>query len=455
MNYPTLYATGLGSFLGVLSDVVNGTCKVTEQLNTSFEMVMQYPINGSHFNEIQLYSVIKCKPNPYVEEQPFVVYKITKTLNGIVTIYAEHISYIMDNGICVPQELYAETEGDIDTAITYLQESAINSFEDFNFSFSSQDIVGSHKWSFSKAVSIREARTNLTNIFGGEWEFNGFSCVLKKRRGENRGVAITYGTNMVDFNFEDSGSDKYTHVMAYWYGLVKDEATGEQSKVLQYSDPKYTPIMTGEQWYFRPYILDCSSFFAEVPAATELSGKALEFIEANPTIGYSAKSYRVQFIQRNKTVEYPHLSDSDHVEIGDSIIIGESRYGVADTRRCVKTTYDVCADRYTEIELGSVKQSISGLVAATAPKTGTTTYGGGYTAKTNTTTTNQKSATAAKSRLVRSLETDESKDGIVNRVKVNYDDGSSWSYQCSYSTDGELLSFGRVTITHNKEGGAT
>ena len=59
MNYPVLYTAGNGSRIGVLSDVVSGSCKVVEQLNTSFEMSMQYPINGKYFGSLSLYNVIR------------------------------------------------------------------------------------------------------------------------------------------------------------------------------------------------------------------------------------------------------------------------------------------------------------------------------------------------------------------------------------------------------------
>ena len=83
--------TSLG--LGVLRDALS--CGVSEGLNDAYELEMEYPIDGLHFNKIILQRIIFAKPNQYDNPQPFRIYNITKPLNGIITINAEHISYDM------------------------------------------------------------------------------------------------------------------------------------------------------------------------------------------------------------------------------------------------------------------------------------------------------------------------------------------------------------------------
>lgn len=79
--------------LGTLSDSI--TCEVTEERNGEFELEMEYPVTGIRYKELQLRRIIMAKPNPYSDLQPFRIYAITKPINGIVTINAEHISYDM------------------------------------------------------------------------------------------------------------------------------------------------------------------------------------------------------------------------------------------------------------------------------------------------------------------------------------------------------------------------
>ena len=69
------------------------SCVVTEERNGAYELEMQYPINGIAYSSITARRIIFCRPNPYEREQPFRIYKISKPINGIVTVYAQHISY--------------------------------------------------------------------------------------------------------------------------------------------------------------------------------------------------------------------------------------------------------------------------------------------------------------------------------------------------------------------------
>ena len=77
--------------IGVLPDAE--TCEITEERNGEFELEMDYPINGRHYNDIRLRKIIVTKSNPYSKPQPFRIYSISKPIDGIVTINAEHISY--------------------------------------------------------------------------------------------------------------------------------------------------------------------------------------------------------------------------------------------------------------------------------------------------------------------------------------------------------------------------
>lgn len=54
---------------------------------------MEYPITGKWFKELRLRRIIMAEPNPYSDRQAFRIYAITKPINGIVTLNAEHISY--------------------------------------------------------------------------------------------------------------------------------------------------------------------------------------------------------------------------------------------------------------------------------------------------------------------------------------------------------------------------
>ena len=77
--------------IGTLPDATS--CLVTEERNGEFELEITYPINGKRYSEIERHRIIVAKSNPFSNPQPFRIYNISKPINGIVTINAEHISY--------------------------------------------------------------------------------------------------------------------------------------------------------------------------------------------------------------------------------------------------------------------------------------------------------------------------------------------------------------------------
>ena len=80
---PVLYESTESTFetngLGVLSDTIS--CQVVEERNGIFEITLEYPLTGIHYQEIKQRRIIFIKPNPYEDPQPFRIYRITKPLS--------------------------------------------------------------------------------------------------------------------------------------------------------------------------------------------------------------------------------------------------------------------------------------------------------------------------------------------------------------------------------------
>ena len=106
---PVLYPANSTSFttfgLGALTDTLS--CEVTEERNGVFECILKYPITGQHYKLIAKERIIKAKPNDTGEPQAFRIYRMTKPLDGVVTVYGQHISYDLANVPVMP--FYAES----------------------------------------------------------------------------------------------------------------------------------------------------------------------------------------------------------------------------------------------------------------------------------------------------------------------------------------------------------
>ena len=96
---PVLYSPNAIDFtsfgLGALTDTIS--CEVTEERNGVFECLLKSQVSGQHYELITKECIIKAKPNAAAADQAFRIYRITKPLKGIVSIYGQHISYDLAN----------------------------------------------------------------------------------------------------------------------------------------------------------------------------------------------------------------------------------------------------------------------------------------------------------------------------------------------------------------------
>lgn len=196
--------------LGSLNDAIS--CQVVEERNGEFELEMTYPITGRKYNDLQLRRIIMAKANPYSDLQPFRIYSITKPINGIVTINAEHISYDLSGYPASP--FVADTVQN--AFINMKSASAI----ECPFIFTT-DKSTTANLTVIKPMSMRSllggVEGSILDVYGGEYEFDKYNVKLWNKRGLNRGVSIRYGKNLTDLKQEENCSSVYTGVYPFWY----------------------------------------------------------------------------------------------------------------------------------------------------------------------------------------------------------------------------------------------
>ena len=79
--------------VGFLKEAMS--CVVTEERNGVFELTLTYPVTGALFDKLQIDRFVKAKPNDTADLQLFRIYEVTKPMNGVVTVNAEHVSYAL------------------------------------------------------------------------------------------------------------------------------------------------------------------------------------------------------------------------------------------------------------------------------------------------------------------------------------------------------------------------
>ena len=351
--------------LGALPDAAS--CTVTEERNGGYEVEMEYPLTGSHFNDIQKRRILYVKPNPYDDPQPFRIYSITKPINGIVTVHAAHLSYDTSGSIV---KLFPADAGSASAAMSYLKNFSVPSTP---FTFFT-NVGKSGTMSVPKPSSIRSllggSDGSILDTFGGEYLFDKWNISLLESRGSNRGVTIRYGKNMTDLEQEENDTDFYTGVYPFWYsesedgGLVTLSANdGIVNAPGNYDFVKIMPLdLSSED--FGKEITDSEGYTTtiEKPTETELLAAAQKYI-ANNKIGIPKVSLDVSFVMLAQTEEYKDFARLETVKLCDTVTVEFEKLGVKTTAKCIKTVYNVLTDKYDSIELGEPKSSLAETVS--------------------------------------------------------------------------------------------
>lgn len=331
--------------LGALSDAI--FCEVTEERNGEYELEMEYPITGIRYEQLRLRRIIMAKPNPYSDPQPFRIYSITKPINGIVTVNAEHISYDMSG-----YPVSAFVADNIQNAFSSMKKS---SAVPCLFSFSTDKTTVANMEIF-KPSSMRSLlggmEGSILDIYGGEYEFDKFNVKLWNSRGSDRGVSIRYGKNLTDLKQEENCSSVYTGVYPFWYS--------EQYGLVQL-DEKIVKA-AGTYDFTRIFPLDLSQEWTEKPSKDALRTRATSYMKAN-NIGVPAVSLTVSFVQLSQSTEYADYALLEDVRLCDTVRVEFPELKVSAISKCIKTTYDAISNKYVSIELGESRSNLASTIS--------------------------------------------------------------------------------------------
>lgn len=327
--------------LGVLTDSIS--CTVTEERNGAFELTMQYPDTGVHFDEITDRCIIYAIPSPYRAPQPFRIYRITRPMDGIIMVYAQHITYDLSG---VPLNPFTAIN-----APDALSKLSLNAAVDSPFTFWT-DKATVASFAVSTPSSTRSvlggSSGSILDVYGGEYEWDGFTVRLYGHRGYDNGVVISYGKNLTDIEQDRNISNVATGIYPYW---TNAEGT------LVTCDPKIVNA-PGTYDFTRVVPVDFSNDFETQPAPEQLQARAEKYVEDNK-IGIPKTSITASFVQLEQFPEYDDLALLEKCDLCDTVTIRYPQLGVEAKAEIVKIETDVLLERYSSVEIGDVRTNIA------------------------------------------------------------------------------------------------
>ena len=342
--YPSTETQFDSNGIGVMADAVS--CKVTEELNGEYELVMQYPIDGIHYSEIQDRCILYCNVGTG-NKQPFRIYHTTKPHKGIVTIYAAHISYDLSG---IPVKPF--TAGSAAGAMAALETGAAVS-SPFTF-WTDKTNAGNLTVAtpLSSRFALGEGDKSIISVYGGELEYDRYTVRLHNERGMDRGVSIRYGKNLTSLEQDENNSNVYTGVYPYYADADGNLTQLDELIVRAPGTYDYEKILT----------LDLSGEFDDTPTKAQLKAATESYIERN-NIGIPEISLVLSFAQLDQTEEYKDKALLERVYLGDTVSVEFAALSISAKAKCCKTVYNVLLDRHDSIALGNARRSTSDTIA--------------------------------------------------------------------------------------------
>lgn len=360
MSTPVLYKANETNFntlgLGALPDSMVSV--VFEELNGQYYLELKYPTAGPMFKELKNDRLIKADASNNLKQQRFKIVRITKPSKGVVTVYAEHISYHTQEMQLKPKVSFI---GNASTALDTWKNNIVDEHEFTVYS----DIAFSSKgeWSIENVESARKAlggvEGSLLDVYGGEYRFDNYHIGLYAARGNDNGAMIAYGKNLTELEQEEEIADTYTSV--YPFSIVTDEGSDIPRMITlpeYYVDSQYVGN------FARRKILLVNFSEDKIDTEAQLRIRAQQYITSNK-IGVPKVNLKVQFVDLAKTLDYKHLKLIEEINLGDWVNVYFDKLGVRSRAKVIKTAWNVLLDRYDEIELGDSRASLSQAIGNT------------------------------------------------------------------------------------------
>lgn len=356
--YDNSFTTYESNGLGLLVDAIS--CQVEEESNGDFELTLVYPSDGSFFYTLKQDNLIKADASDNLKGQLFRIDTISKPLNGQVTVYAKHISFdLAKNSL---NEDVAEKNIKCENAGKHMLQK---SDADSRFTIESNiEMLGNYSMDRKTDClsAIAGTRGSLIDTFGNGPKLlrDNFTISVLTRRGKDDNTLIAYKKNITGFTLEEDYSEIINIIKPY-ATYTEDEV--EKTLYIDETGVKSPRYVEGDivksQW------MDFSDKFDEdeAPTKEKLKNLAEKYFNDN-SCDLPKMTYKIEFQPLSQTEEYKEdgLAELEYIGMDDSVYIANSKYGIRDQARVIKTTYNVLADKYISIELGDPKTTLGSII---------------------------------------------------------------------------------------------
>ena len=356
MSHPILYdamETNFGHLgLGILRDAIS--CVVSEERNGLFDLEMEYPLTGLHADKLVTDNLIKVDAGHRLKEQRFRIKRIDKKSDGVINVYAQHMSYITKD-LALPPEMILNN---------HTAQAALNAWRDALIGGNhgmrvSTDIIATRNINLTikdyqnARQFLGGVRGSLLDLFGGEYMWDNEHIHLLHHRGGNANTLISYGRNITDLSQEQNITTTFTSI--YPFAIYKSER-GEDIITIPETivDSKHVNSFPNR----RVLSVDFSDRFQaeERPTVERLRELAKSYI-TNNRVGVPRVSMSVSFVDLTKTLEFSGTR-YEELNLCDIVPVRFEKLGIDTEAKIVRIKWNVLLDQYDEIHVGDLRPNL-------------------------------------------------------------------------------------------------
>lgn len=349
-------------------------CKVAEVHNGMYELELEMLTNDRLANNIAVGMFLKVRANPHDNLQIFEIYQMSVT-DTKITAKAQHLKYtaggnvlgedfgtLLDDGY-TPQETWEKIQH-------YLEFN--NLFEFYSDITTKASVTAGRDCPIRLGDFLSGVDGSMLDTFHGEFHYDNFKIELLKSRGTDTGIVIRYGSNISSYQQDSDYSTVYSHLLPYATVQVKKYYSGENiGSRLIYTSPTLIDLQNDILTYKRALAYDFSDKFTEkddVLLQYEGTGGYQNWEELTAKLETIAEQYILENksalteISVNITVDVAEtLKNLENCKLCDTVQVYFEPLGFSASAKIVKTEYDVLLEKYTKIELGTIKKTIADL----------------------------------------------------------------------------------------------
>ena len=320
-----------------LGALVPSHCVVEEELNGAYELELKHPYDdGGKWKRIERGRILYASTPKGM--QPFRIYYVKPTMKEIA-VNARHIFYDLLDNQCEP----ISHSGTATAALAALQAAFAYPMPfSFDTDISLTGTLTTGRMNPVQALlSDDDEATSFVKGYGGELLRDGFRVSVKAALGQDRGVSIRYGKNLVGLAVTEDESNVKTRIVCYG---KNGSATLDSPHLGDYIYPK---IYTLED---------------ENKTLSEVQEEAQALLDGGCDI--PSINIKVDFVALEKTVEYREYAVLEEVFLGDMVTVTNTKMGFRKRAKVISYEWDCLLEQYNDVELGDFIPTLAASVTS-------------------------------------------------------------------------------------------